>query len=179
MSFDKIKAMRNAERFLAQGKIRAAINEYQRVVESDPRDFSTLNMLGDLYAKASDTQEAVKCFNQVAEHYGKQGFSQKAIAVYNKISRLSPDSWEISAKLAELYQIKGSVAEARSHYAVVAEQYQRKGNKAGALMVLRQIAQLDPNNTDIHLKIADACLQENQADETANACIEDVLKLSV
>ena len=95
MSFDKIKAMRNAERFLAQGKIRAAINEYKRVVESDPKDFSTLNMLGDLYAKASDTQEAVKCFTHVAEHYGKQGFSQKAIAIYNKISRLSPESLEI------------------------------------------------------------------------------------
>ena len=101
MSFDKIKAMRNAERFLAQGKIRAAINEYKRVVESDPKDFTTLNMLGDLHAKASDTKEAVKCFSHVAEYYGQQGFSQKAIAIYNKISRLNPGSLEISAKLAE------------------------------------------------------------------------------
>jgi tetratricopeptide (TPR) repeat protein len=178
MSFDKIKAMRNAERFLAQGKIRAAINEYKRVVESDPKDFSTLNMLGDLYAKASDTQEAVKCFTHVAEHYGKQGFSQKAIAIYNKISRLSPESLEISAKLAELYQMKGSVAEARSHYTTLAEQYERKGNKAEALSVLKQIAQLDLNNTEIHLKIADACLKENQADEAATAFIEAGLRLS-
>lgn len=178
MSFDKIKAMRNAERFLAQGKIRAAINEYKRVVESDPKDFSTLNMLGDLYAKASDTQEAVKCFTHVAEHYGKQGFSQKAIAIYNKISRLSPESLEISAKLAELYQSKGSVAEARSHYTALAEQYQRKGNKAEALSVLKQIAQLDVSNTEIHLKIADACLQENQTDEAATAFIEAGLRLS-
>lgn len=170
--------MRNAERFLAQGKIRAAINEYKRVVESDPKDFSTLNMLGDLYAKASDTQEAVKCFNLVAEHYGKQGFSQKAIAIYNKIARLSPESLEISAKLAELYQLKGSVAEARSHYTVLAEQYQRKGNKAEALTVLKQIAQLDPNNTDIYLKIADMYLQENQTDEAATAFIEAGLRLS-
>jgi tetratricopeptide (TPR) repeat protein len=178
MSFDKIKAMRNAERFLAQGKIRAAINEYKRVVESDPKDFSTLNMLGDLYAKASDTQEAVKCFNQVAEHYGKQGFAQKAIAIYNKISRLSPESLEISAKLAELYHMKGSVAEARSHYTALAEQYQRKGNKAEALSVLKQIAQLDQNNADIHLKIADTCLQENQPDEAATAFIEAGIRLS-
>lgn len=178
MSFDKIKAMRNAERFLAQGKIRAAINEYKRVVESDPKDFSTLNMLGDLYAKASDTQEAVKCFNQVAEHYGKQGFAQKAIAIYNKISRLSPESLEISAKLAELYHMKGSVAEARSHYTALAEQYQRKGHKAEALSVLKQIAQLDQNNADIHLKIADTCLQENQPDEAATAFIEAGIRLS-
>lgn len=125
MSFDKIKAMRNAEKFLAQGKIRAAINEYKRVVENDSSDFSTLNMLGDLYAKASEKGEAIKCFTRVAEHYSAQGFAQKAIAIYNKVSRLMPGSLEVSAKLAQLYQLKGSVAEARSHYNILADEYSR------------------------------------------------------
>lgn len=178
MSFDKIKAMRNAERFLAQGKIRAAINEYKRVVESDPKDFNTLNMLGDLYAKSSDTNEAVSCFSQVAEYYGQQGFSQKAIAIYNKISRLSPESVEISAKLAELYHSKGSIAEARSHYTALAEQYQRKGNKAEALSVFKQIGELDPQNSEIFLKIADSYVLENLPDEAASAFIEAGLRLS-
>lgn len=39
--------MRNAERFLSQGKIRAAISEYQRVVENNLKYYSTLNILGD------------------------------------------------------------------------------------------------------------------------------------
>lgn len=172
MSFDKAKAMRNAERFLAQGKIRAAINEYQRVLEADKSDYSTLNILGDLYAKASEPDEAVNCFTQVAEHYGKQGFAQKAIAIYNKISRLKPESIEVSAKLAQLYQSKGSVAEARVHYTTLAEQYSRKGKKAEALTIWKQIASLDPNNTDIYLKIADACWQDHQKEEAANAYIE-------
>lgn len=178
MSFDKIKAMRNAERFLAQGKIRAAINEYKRVVESDQRDYSTLNMLGDLYAKASDLNEAVNCFTQVAEHYAKQGFAQKAIAIYNKISRLTPDSLEISEKLAQLYQSKGSIAEARSHYTNLAEQYQRKGKKAEALEAWKQIADLDKTNTEIYLKIAEAYWQDSQKDEAANAFIESGKRLS-
>lgn len=106
MSFDKTKAIRNAERYLSQGKLRAAIGEYKQIVENDSKDIGTLNMLGDLYAKNSEKNEAVQCFIQVAEHYGNQGFAQKAIAVYNKISRLQPDSLEVSAKLAELYQSK-------------------------------------------------------------------------
>ncbi|MGI8494479.1 MAG: tetratricopeptide repeat protein, partial [Pyrinomonadaceae bacterium] len=167
-----------AERSLAQGKLRAAINEYKRVVESDPKDFNTLNMLGDLYAKSSDTNEAVNCFNQVAEYYGQQGFAQKAIAIYNKISRLSPESTEISAKLAELYHSKGSIAEARSHYTSLAEQYQRKGNKAEALSVFKQIAQIDPHNSEIFLKIADNYVRENLPDEAATAFIEAGLRLS-
>lgn len=172
MSFDKVKAMRNAERFLAQGKIRAAISEYKSIIESDPTDYNTMNMLGDLYVKASEETEAINCFTQVAEHYSKHGFSQKAIAIYNKISRLKPDSLEVSSKLAQLYQSKGSIAEARTHYNTMAEQYSKVGKKAEALMVWKQIANLDPNNTDIYLKIADACWQDNQKNEAAQAYIE-------
>ena len=71
MSFDKVKAMRNAERFLSQGKIRAAIGEYKRIVENDPKDYSTLNTLGDLYVKNSESDEAVGCYTKVAEHFSK------------------------------------------------------------------------------------------------------------
>lgn len=177
MSFDKIKAMRNAERFLAQGKIRAAISEYKKVVENDPKDFGTLNILGDLYLKNSEEQEAVGCFTQVAEHYNSQGFSQKAIAVYNKISRLKPQSMEISAKLAQLYQLKGSFSEARKHYTALAEHYQRQGQKIEALAIWKQIAELDPNNTEIYLKIADVYLEENQREEAAKAFSEAGLRL--
>ncbi len=88
---------------MSQGKIRQAISEYQRVAENDPKDFSTLNILGDLYVKSSEKREAVECYTKVAEHYNKQGFAHKAIAIYNKISRLEPNSMEISTKLAQLY----------------------------------------------------------------------------
>ena len=92
MTFDKTKAMRNAEKYLSQGKIRSAIGEYEQVVKFDAKDFGTINMLGDLYSKDADVRKAVKCYAAVADHYGKQGFAQKAIAVYNKISRLEPNS---------------------------------------------------------------------------------------
>ena len=77
-TFDKAKAMRNAERHVAQGKLRAAISEYKTVVQNDPRDFGTMNMLGDLYVKNSEINKAIECYKGVAEHYQKQGFAQKA-----------------------------------------------------------------------------------------------------
>lgn len=172
MSFDKVKAMRNAERFLSQGKLRSAIGEYKRIVENDPRDYNTLNILGDLYVKNSESDEAVSCYMKVADYYNKQGFTQKAIAVYNKITRIKPHSADVSEKLAKLYQMKGSFAEARSHYVALAEQYQRKGQKSEALEIWKQIAQLDPNNTEVYLKIAETCWQEGNKEEAAKAFIE-------
>ena len=172
MSFDKAKAMRNAERYVAQGKIRSAITEYRSVVENDPRDIATLNMLGDLYAKSAEKRDAVDCYLQVAEHYNTQGFSQKAIAVYNKISRIQPDSIEVSAKLAELHKMKGSLSEARSHYTTLAEHYQKNGRRLEALSMYKQIALLDPNNTDVCLNLADSYIREGQRDDAVEAYAE-------
>jgi tetratricopeptide (TPR) repeat protein len=172
MGFDKVKAMRSAEKYVAQGKIRQAIAEYRAVVDNDPRDIATLNMLGDLYVKASEKRDAVNCYMQVADHYNKQGFAQKAIAVYNKISRIQPDSMDVSAKLAELHKVKGSLAEARSHYTMLAEHYQKQGRRLEALAMYKQIALLDPNNTDVCLNLADSYLRENQKDDAVEAYAE-------
>ena len=172
MVFDKKNSMRNAERYLAQGKIQSAIGEYKQVVANDPKDFGTLNMLGDLYTKTLDRQKAVKCYTPVAEHYSKQGFAQKAIAVYNKISKIEPDSIDIFAKLADLYKFKGSINEARVHYTKVAEHHEQHGQKVEALEVRKQIASLDPNDTSIYLNLAEAYLVEKQDEEALAAFVE-------
>jgi tetratricopeptide (TPR) repeat protein len=164
--------MRNAERFIAQGKIRSAIDEYKQVVKHDPRDYGTLNMLGDLHFKESNKDAAVRCFTQVAEYYARQGFSQKAIAIYNKIARIKPDSPEVSEKLAELYQSKGSVSEAKSHYTTLAEHYLKKGYRTEAYAIWKQIGLLDPNNTQVFVTLAEAYLEDNQLDEAAEAYCE-------
>lgn len=172
MSFDKTKAMRNAEKHVAQGKIRLAINEYQAVVAHDPRDITTMNMLGDLHAKTSDRRQAVECYMKVAEHYATQGFAQKAIAIYNKVARLQPDSIEVSNKLAELYKLKGSLSEARSHYETLARHYEATGKRIEALAMWKQIALLDPNNTEVCLSLAESYLKEGESEDAAEAFAE-------
>lgn len=172
MTFDKTKAMRNAEKYLSQGKIRAAISEYEQVVKFDARDFGTINMLGDLYSKNTDIKAAIKCYTAVADHYGKQGFAQKAIAVYNKISRLEPNSVQVWHKLAELYKQKGAPNDARAHYERVADHYEKAGQKLEALGIWKEIALLDPKNTEAYLSLAESYLAENQHDEALEAYAE-------
>ena len=169
MTFDKTKAMRNAEKHLSQGKIRSAISEYEQVVKSDSKDFGTINILGDLYSKNSDPKAAVRCYTAVADHYGKQGFAQKAIAVYNKINRLEPNSVEVWQNLAELYKQKGSLNEARAHYRKVADQFERSGRKLDALGIWKEIALLDPSNTEAYLSLGDGYFGENEMEAAVEA----------
>src|SRR5215210_8168196 len=102
MGFDKAKVLRAAEKYLAQGKIPAAIAEYRQIVENDADDVMALNVLGDLYARADKKREAVSCFLRIADHYREQGFVLKAIAMYKKIERLQPGAPEIASQLAAL-----------------------------------------------------------------------------
>ena len=172
MGFDKTKVVRAAEKYLAQGKIPAAIKEYRQIVDHDPDDFTALNMLGDLYVRTDKKKEAIACFARIAEHYREQGFDLKAIAMYKKIDRLNPGTPEIASKLATLYEGQGLVVDARAQYLVVADVYTRSGQTKKALEVLRKIADLDPHNTDIRLKLADGYLRENFRNEAAEAYME-------
>jgi tetratricopeptide (TPR) repeat protein len=172
MTFDKTKAMRNAEKYLSYGKITSAIIEYEQVLKFDSKDFGTINMLGDLYSKNSDAKAAIRCYTKVAEHYAKQGFAQKAIAVYNKISRLEPNSVQVWQKLAELHKQKGSLNEARSYFQKVADHHEKAGQKLEALAMWKEIALLDPTNTEAYLSLADSYFAENQMDEALEAYTE-------
>jgi tetratricopeptide (TPR) repeat protein len=172
MAFDKAKVLKAAEKSLSQGKINAAIKEYRQIVENDADDLTTLNMLGDLYVRAGKKDEAVSCFERIAEHYSVQEFNLKAIAMYKKIERLRTGDPIVALKLAELYANEGLVHDARAQYLVVVEAYTRSGDNKRALEILHKIADLDPNNTEIRLKLADGYLKQNMRREAAAAFVQ-------
>jgi tetratricopeptide (TPR) repeat protein len=171
MAFEKAKVLKAAEKFLSQGKINAAIKEYRQIVDNDSDDLTTLNMLGDLYVRSGKKEEAVSCFERIAEHYSAQEFNLKAIAMYKKIERLRAHDPVIAFKLAELYANQGLVHDARAQYLVVADAYTRSGNNKKTLDVLHKIADLDPNNTEIRLKLADGYVKESMRREAADAFV--------
>jgi tetratricopeptide (TPR) repeat protein len=172
MAFDKAKVLKAAEKFLSQGKINAAITEYRQIVDNDADDLTTLNMLGDLYVRSNKKEEAILCFERIAEHYSAQEFNLKAIAMYKKIERLRPRDPVVALKLADLYANQGLVHDARAQYLVVVEAYTKLGDNKRSLDILHKIADLDPNNTEIRLKLADGYLKENMRRESAAAFVQ-------
>jgi tetratricopeptide (TPR) repeat protein len=172
MAFDKVKTLRAAEKFLELGKIPAAVKEYCKIVESEPEDFTTLNMLGDLYVRVGNPAGAISCFHRIAEHYRDQDFGLKAIAMYRKIDRLKPHDIDIASSLADLYAKEDLVVEARAHYLLVAEAHKRSGATIEGLEVLGKIADLDPQNTQIRLRLAEGYLGEGMTAEAAASFAE-------
>jgi tetratricopeptide (TPR) repeat protein len=169
MAFDKVKTLRAAERYLELGKIPAAVKEYSKIVEDEPDDLTTLNMLGDLYVRVGNQPAAIACFRRIAEHYREQDFALKAIAMFKKIDRLQPHDTEISTHLADLYAQQDLVVEARAHYLAVANAHNQAGATQEGLEVLRKIADLDSQNTDLRIKLAEGYYKEGMMTEAAAA----------
>lgn len=172
MAFDKVKTLRAAERYLELGKIPAAVKEYCKIVEAEPGDFTTLNMLGDLYNRVGNQPAAIACFRRIADHYREQDFALKAIAMFKKIDRLQPHDTEISTHLADLYAQQDLVVEARAHYLAVANAHNKAGATQDGLEVLRKIANLDSQNTELRIKLAEGYLKEGMQAEAAAAFTE-------
>ena len=155
MALNREKIVRTAEKFVARGRLEAAIKEYRKVLAENPNDANTLNRVGDLYARIERFGEAVKLFTQIAEQYTRDGFFVKAIAIYKKIIKLDPTSLPVYERLAELYHRQGLLNEARTQYQVLADYYQKHDNATSAITIYQKMAQMEPENPSFHLKLAE------------------------
>lgn len=163
-SFDKSKKMRNAERYLTQGKISAAIEEYELILKNNPNDVNVQNILGDLFNKVGNVEAAVKFYSKAAKHYDSRGFSKKAIAVYKKINRLKPNSPEILINLAELYKKIRFLKDALHHYEELAKYHEERNNPKEAFSIWKKIIEIGSDNPDIYVKMGDFYYQNRKYD---------------
>ncbi len=165
MSFNKAKSLKTASKYVQGGKYQSAIEEYRQIAQADPSDVTTLNTLGDLFVKVGQTTEAIASFMHIAEHYRVSGFYLKSIAMLKKVSKLDTGNIDVSLKLATLYAQQKLIVDARHQYLSVAEHYIREGQGKQALEVYQKIADLDPENTAVQIKLAEAFMRENQNDK--------------
>ncbi len=143
---DRDDTIRRAEKLLRQGRLDAAIEEYAKLVEETPRDWSTANVLGDLYVRAGQIDQAVAQYTRIAEHFAREGFVSRATALYKKIVKIHPDDDAALLRAAELSASQGLTAEARLHLHALFQQRARRGDRAGAVQAAASLAELDPGN---------------------------------
>jgi tetratricopeptide (TPR) repeat protein len=149
---DRAATLRNAEKFLKQGKLDSAIAEYVRIVDDQPRDWNTANALGDLYVRAGRPDKAIEQFARIADGFAAEGFLPKAAALYKKILKLRPDDERALLQAAEFSAAQGLLVDARSYLKTVVERRRARGDQRGAAEAELRLGALDPS--DYHSRIA-------------------------
>ncbi len=167
MPIDREETLKKAENLLRQGRLDQAIAEYERVVEDQPRDWTTANALGDLYLRANQTDRAVGLYQKIAAHLFKEGFYPKAAALYRKILKLAPGDEKVLLNLAEISTRQGLLADAKAHLSVIARGRRDRGDTTGADDIVIRLGSLDPSDVDARLKAARTI--EARGDTTAAA----------
>jgi len=172
MSFNKADAFKVASKYVQQGRLQAAIDEYRKLLRTEPNNSTVLNLLGDLYVKVGNKTEAINCFSRIADIYRQQDSHSKAIAILKKALKVEPDNPEIACKLGSLYAKENLWGEARQQYLAAAERYLLSNRVDEALNIYQRIVEQDPERAGVQIKLAEAYLRANQPELAYQAFVE-------
>jgi tetratricopeptide (TPR) repeat protein len=167
MALNKDRVFKAAETYIKKNKVDKAIAEYESWLKENPKDWNIIRTVGDLYARISRNDEAIKKYAQVADHYRKDGFNVRAIATYKMVLRLDPQNEPAMRNLAELQAEEGLLMEAKSYYQTLVELYNKQGHKRAAAEVFKKLAEIDPQDVKIRYKYADFLNKNGKPDEAA------------
>ena len=80
MAVDKKNIIKMAYLYFQEGRWDKAIEEYRKLLELDPHDLKTHNMIADVYVKKRDIQQAFKEYVAVMKAYlGSAADATKAV----------------------------------------------------------------------------------------------------
>jgi tetratricopeptide (TPR) repeat protein len=194
--FNKAKVLASAEKNVQQGKLRQAIDDYEKIAAKDPKDLTVLNTIGDLYGRLGQNERAGDYFKKVGDAYAADGFTVKAIAMYKKLTKVNPGALGVIQRLAELYTQQGLYNDARQQYLILADSSIKSNDLTGAARIFQKMLEMDPDNASLQSKLADiyvkagkkaeageiflkaaSSLYERRSIEQANESLERILSL--
>jgi tetratricopeptide (TPR) repeat protein len=156
-----------------------AIELLKQLVQENPKDWNTTNRIGDLYAKLNNLKAANEQYEKVARYYADDGFYLKAIAVWKKVLKNDPSRLEGHEELGDLYARQGLVAEAKQTLNVVVDEYIKRSKKREAGKVLRRLAEVDPSDMKVRIRLAEFYAWEGNQEQAAGeyvAIAEELVK---
>jgi tetratricopeptide (TPR) repeat protein len=162
LAFDRDNTLKKAEKLLRQGRLDAAIAEYVKLIEDQPHDWNTANTLGDLYARAGQTDDAVAQYSRIADHFAADGFYPKASALYKKILKLQRDHEPTQLLLAEVSVLQGLLADAKAQFSAIATRRRGRSDRRGEAEMIVRLGSIDP--ADIEARITAARTLETLGD---------------
>lgn len=171
---DRLKIIEQAEKYVRLGKLKEAIQEYEKLIEDDPSDVSVNNIVGDLYVRLGQTDRAITAFERVANEYEKKSLYSQALAIIKKICRLNPNNAAYFIKMADLSARQGFIADAKQEYLRLAERFLREKNVEEAISLYEKVIKLDREDFDIRMKLAALYKLDGRTEKAVEELLEAV-----
>src|SRR5580700_8662514 len=161
MAADVSKHLDRAKRFLEKNRVEDAIEAYLAVLDDAPQHQEATQALGDLYARMDQPERAAVYYGLLFDLLIEPRDETKALAIYNRFLRSgsTPQPPERIARYAFLQQKQNHPEEAIDQYTKAGELFTSAGRHEDALFCWERIAQLDPENLNRQLRLAEGAEQ--------------------
>jgi len=160
------KLREEAQKLAIKGPVEKAIKAYEQLVSMEPAALNHRQRLADLLIKAGRSDDARTELEAIGKNFSTNGFYLKAIAIYTKLQGLFPGDIPIALTLAGLNEKHGLTANALAEYKRVYEYYVKNSLTEEALNILEKMQNVDAQNVNIRLKLAEAYFAAGKSDES-------------
>lgn len=172
MAIDRAKVTKQAEGYMAAGKLDRAVEEFLKLLDDKPDDFNLMNRIGDAFLQAKKNPEALDMFKRAALGYERGGFIPKAAAIYKKARRVAAEDVDVAGHLAEMYRQTNMIKDAIQVHIEIADIFSKKGLLKRALEEFAKVVELDPKNLKNKVKLADLYNKEGMRERAASIYLE-------
>jgi diguanylate cyclase (GGDEF)-like protein len=154
MSVDIVKQLDRAKRFIEKNRIEEAMEAYHSVLDAVPNHLESLQALGDLYSRQNQSDRAATYYGLLFDRLVSSGEEAKALALYSRFLKQQQQPPERVARYALLLQKQNRIEEAIEQYLTAAMAFELGGKGEEALAAFVRVSQLDPDNPERHITVA-------------------------
>jgi len=155
MSVDTIKQLDRAKRYVEKSQFQDAIEAYQSVLSAAPNHLESMQALGDLYTRLEQFERAAFYYGMLFDRFTAPREEPKALALYTRFLKPHQQPPERVARYALLLQKQNRAEESIEQFTSAALAFELSGKGDDALTCFVRIAQLDPENRDRHIAVAE------------------------
>jgi len=159
-AFEVMARVSSAQCLLSQGKPEAAIQQLEQALQSvrrGPKGSIDPAVWAARPREEGEEHQApeVEISLSLARAYGRAGKQEKMQTILRQVKQKTSYQNEVSSALAEISARQGGLDGALQEYADLARQYRSKRQVDNALSVLKEMAQLAPQDPRAHAELAD------------------------
>lgn len=155
MAVDVLKNIERAKKYMASNKLREAAAEYEAILAEFPTNQESIQALGDLHTRMNEPEKASHYYGLIFDRLADSRDVAKASAIFTRFLKAHPLPPERQVRYALILQKQNKPAEAIEYYDLAANAFLAKNNQNEAMACWDRIAQLDPDNPERQLVIAE------------------------
>jgi tetratricopeptide (TPR) repeat protein len=163
--YERARVLAAADKARSRGRVRKAVKGYLQILEHEAEDHPVRAKVAPLLAAMGKWEQSIQSFDKAAQGFLEKGFAPKAIAVWTVAAETFPERVEYWERIANEQVKRGKRQDAVVALLQGRSMLRKKKQRPLAVLLLRQVLELEPGHVDVTLDLADLLRREGTRDE--------------